>query len=166
MASAYPQFDTISEANESCVEPKNGPNKIQDSESENIRTKAYIPEQLPKDFLRIMLNEQQISETTDEELARRLQFGQQKRHISSGARISPSTFKGRLQIHIVEALLNKNYGFVKMDPYVKMTINNKVYETPTDYSGAKSPKWNKIIMWYLTIDKLNLRLRICLIFFQ
>lgn len=108
---------------------------------------------MPKDFLRVMLDEKQISETTDEELARRLQFGhqQQARRKPSVVRMMESTFKGRLQIDIVEAHLNKNYGFVKMDPYVKMTINNKVYETSSDYSGAKSPKWQKTIMWYYEI---------------
>lgn len=97
-----------------------------------------------------MLNEQQVSETTDEELARRLQFGAPKngpRMQMRQAGLNKINFLGRLQVDIVEAQLNKNYGLVKMDPYVKMTIANKVFETATDYSGAKNPRWNKSIMW-------------------
>lgn len=159
MASANPEFDSISEASESCVEPKQG-SINQKKESDDVRAKAFVPKELPKDFLRVMLDEKQISETSDEELARRLQFGNQQRQVrgnSSAMRMMESTFKGRLQIDIVEAHLNKNYGFVKMDPYVKMTINNKVYETASDYSGAKSPKWQKTIMVYIeeNVDQIK-----------
>ena len=107
-----------------------------------------MPKSLPKDFLRVMLNEQQVNETTDEELARRLQFG-----LTKGAQrmqkpaMNNINYLGRLQIDIVEAVLNKNYGLVKMDPYVKMTIATKNFETATDYSGAKNPRWNKSILW-------------------
>lgn len=161
MASANLEFDPISEASESCVEPKGGPKSSQNKkqESDDIRAKAFVPKQLPKDFLRVVLDEKQISETTDEELARRLQYGNhpQTQRRPTGVRMMESTYKGRLQIDIVEAHLNKNYGFVKMDPYVKMTISNKVYETPTDYSGAKSPKWDKTIMCYIenNVDQIK-----------
>ena len=111
--------------------------------------KAYIPETLPKDFLRVLLNEQQVNETSDEELARRLQFGVGRQ--APPTRMATSPFKGKLQIDIVEAKLNKNYGFTKMDPYVRITIAGKVYETPTSYSGGKTPKWDKAIMWYIKI---------------
>ncbi len=157
MASAYPYFDDISEKSESsepCVEPKdnNHPkssiiqhNEIKSEIKTDItRDKAYIPNQLPKDFLRVMLNEQQINETTDEELARRLQFGVPRQ---SRPHQSHAHFRGRLQIDILEAQLNKNYGLVKMDPYIKVTIASKVYETPTVYSGGKNPRWFKTIMW-------------------
>ena len=92
-----------------------------------------------------MLNEQQINETTVEELARRL-------HHAVPMQTRPQhqnqvNYRGRLQIEILEAQLNKNYGLVKMDPYVKLTIASKIYETPTDYSGAKNPRWFKTIMW-------------------
>lgn len=90
-----------------------------------------------------MLDQKQVNESSDEELARRLQFGAAK-HVR---RQNQHEFIGRLQIEILEAQLNKNYGLVKMDPYVRMTIASKVYETPTDYSGAKHPKWFKTIMW-------------------
>jgi hypothetical protein len=92
---------------------------------------------------------------SDEELAHRLQYQQHgNRRKSSTVRILSSTFKGRLQIDIVEAHLNRNYGFLKMDPYVRMLINNNVYETTSDYSGAKSPQWNKRFLWYCEITKI------------
>jgi hypothetical protein len=155
MASAYPNFDDISEKSESseaCVEPKDKPKQATDQLNEIkseikpdvTRDKAYIPDKLPKDFLRVMLNEQQVNETTDEELARRLQFGIPRQ---SRPHQNQAHFRGRLQIEILEAQLNKNYGLVKMDPYVKVTIASKVYETPTDYSGGKNPRWFKTIMW-------------------
>lgn len=149
MASAYPEFDDLSEKSESSVvEPKNKPNNSS-KEPENVREKAFVPKTLPKDFLRVMLNEQQVNETSDEELARRLQFGNRQQTNSRVQQMMPPNFRGRLQINIIEAQLNKNYGLVKMDPYVRMTINSKVYETPTDYSGAKNPRWNKTIMCYI-----------------
>lgn len=39
MASANPEFDSISEASESCVEPKQG-SKSQKQESDDVRTKV------------------------------------------------------------------------------------------------------------------------------
>ncbi len=73
MASAYPNFDDISEKSESseaCVEPKDKPKQATDQLNEIkseikpdvTRDKAYIPDKLPKDFLRVMLNEQQVNE--------------------------------------------------------------------------------------------------------
>lgn len=147
MASAFPEFDAISEqseTSESCVEPKVKLN----TQSEEIRKKAYVPKTLPKDFLRVMLNEQQVNDQSDEELARRLQFGVR---VNRPQQMHAVNYRGRLQIDIIEAQLNKNYGLIKMDPYVRMTINGKVYETPTDYSGAKNPVWNKTIMCYVPI---------------
>lgn len=163
MASAFPEFDDISERSEPsepCVEPKIKKNSSV-SESDDIRTKAYVPKSLPKDFLRVMLNEQQVNETTDEELARRLQFG-----LTKGAQrmqkpaMNNINYLGRLQIDIVEAVLNKNYGLVKMDPYVKMTIATKNFETATDYSGAKNPRWNKSILCYIPKNVDNIKFEI------
>ena len=118
-----------------------------------------MPENLPQDFLRIMLNQQQLDETNDTVLAHRLQYGTE----SVASRVSgiPAQFggavptasyvaslgRGRLQIDVVEARLLKNYSFLKMDPYVRLKIGDKIYETPTDYSGGKTPNWRKTLMW-------------------
>jgi len=58
--------------------------------------------------------------------------------------------KGRLNLVIIEARLTKNYSMLtKMDPYIKITLAGKVFETETDYGGGKNPKWNKTIACYL-----------------
>lgn len=57
--------------------------------------------------------------------------------------------RGRLQIDVLEARLTKNYGLVRMDPYVKLKLGNKVFETHTDNSGGKNPSWQKTILCQL-----------------
>ncbi|CAD5209692.1 unnamed protein product [Bursaphelenchus xylophilus] len=64
--------------------------------------------------------------------------------------IPPNT-RGRLVLKIVEAKLTKNYGLVRMDPYVRLRVGNAVFETHTCVNGGKTPVWNRVINAYLPI---------------
>lgn len=111
--------------------------------TDSFRKRAYVPKRLPDDFLRVISTE--IDRTNqDFTLANRLQneINQQIR--------SPVWFeqnmnliRGRLQIDIIEAKLNKNYGIARMDPYVRFKLGNRILETPTHYNGSKNPIWKK-----------------------
>ncbi|UYV67698.1 TOLLIP, partial [Cordylochernes scorpioides] len=102
--------------------------------------KKQVLLELPVDFLRIgpaaAAAEQQLA--ADEQTALALQ------HQMAGASLVPPTVSGRLSISIMEARLVKNYGMTRMDPYVRLKVGNTIYETHTDYNGAKNPKWHKV----------------------
>jgi len=72
----------------------------------------------------------------------------------------PPHTRGRLAIKVVEAKLTKNYGLVRMDPYVRVRIGNTIFETPTSVNGGKSPSWNRTINSYLPNDLESIYLQV------
>ena len=109
-----------------------------------------MPKPLPEDFLRVILNQKQVNENNDNALAQRLQYGLMNNNNTDMMGTQQYNFapqyvrprdndlsfmRGKLQIDIMEARLTKNYGFTKMDPYVRLRLGTKVFETPTDYNG-------------------------------
>ncbi|XP_037524511.1 toll-interacting protein isoform X1 [Rhipicephalus sanguineus] len=108
---------------------------------------ALLVGELPGDFLRVDTTpatgtQSQIS--VDEQTAIALQ--QQL----SGAAFTTAQAVGRLSISVIQAKLVKNYGVTRMDPYVRIRIGHNVYETHTDYNGAKNPHWNKLFHCFLS----------------
>lgn len=113
------------------------------TKSNSLRKRAYVPKNLPDDFLRVISDE--IAQANqDYTLARKLQT-ELNHQISSPLWLEqgPELIRGRLQIDIVEAKLNKNYGLTRMDPYVRFKLGNRILETPTSYNGSKNPIWKK-----------------------
>lgn len=95
---------------------------------------------LPNDFLRVTPTQAQSQEEADRAAAMHLQHQMMTQ--------SRQAVVGRLQISVISAVLNKNYGMTRMDPYVRMRIGHNIYETQTDVNGAKTPRWNKTFQVY------------------
>lgn len=111
---------------------------------EDWKKRAFLGP-LPNGFLRIEdRSPQQQQEAADQQTALALQQMQMQ---SMPALHEPHT--GRLSITISQARLVKNYGMTKMDPYVRLRIGHKIYETHTDSNGGKNPHWNKVIQCLL-----------------
>lgn len=93
---------------------------------------------LPNDFLRMPPSQAQTQEEVDRATALHLQHQM----------MQPQQAVGRLQMTVVSAVLNKNYGMTRMDPYVRVRVGHYIYETQTDTNGAKTPRWNKVFHIY------------------
>jgi hypothetical protein len=76
--------------------------------SEKLRNKAFIPSKLPDDFLRILLDNNQLIVNNDTFLAHNLQYGINPVNVYRPKFTDPSIGRGKLQIDIIEARLAKN----------------------------------------------------------
>ncbi|KAG7178038.1 toll-interacting protein B-like isoform X2 [Homarus americanus] len=110
------------------------------------RRKQVMLGTLPNDFLRVAPTQIQTQEEADRAAAMRLQH-------QMYAQSQPNV--GRLQMTIASAVLNKNYGMTRMDPYVRVRLGHYVYETQTDVNGAKNPRWNKTFQVYQLPKGIN-----------
>lgn len=113
-----------------------------DSTANSFRKRAYVPSKLPDDFLRV-ISPELVQTNQDLALANRLQ-NELNLQIGSPIWLDQNlNSRGRLEINIVEAKLNKNYGITRMDPYVRFKLGNRIFETATHYNGSKNPIWKK-----------------------
>lgn len=128
------------------------------------RRKMVLLGELPADFLRLSVPVSQATPTTMQQpsvqytptgqnvvplgaqAAAQYEILQAQRQFYS---FMPPNTRGRISVTIVEAKLAKNYGLVRMDPYCRIRVGNAVFETPTNISGGKAPKWNRIVNAYL-----------------
>ncbi|CAG9782484.1 unnamed protein product [Diatraea saccharalis] len=111
---------------------------IPDDRNEERRRRVLLGP-LPAGFLRA----DGTTENVDADYQAALALQQQL----SGSAMPPAgpPLTARLSITIVQAKLVKNYGLTRMDPYVRLRVGHCIYETHTDPSGGKTPRWNKVI---------------------
>uniref|UniRef100_A0A7E4VGV7 CUE domain-containing protein n=1 Tax=Panagrellus redivivus TaxID=6233 RepID=A0A7E4VGV7_PANRE len=116
---------------------------------------ANLLQSVPEDFLRLPTssNAPQQPPAADALRLNGVVYQQVQQYI-------PPNTRGRLAIKIVTARLTKNYGIVRMDPYVRIRIGNVVYETPTNANGGKQPTWNCTLETYLPINVDSIYLQI------
>ncbi|KAJ0172551.1 hypothetical protein K1T71_011690 [Dendrolimus kikuchii] len=109
------------------------------SESNEERRRRVLLGPLPANFLRT----DGATDTVDADYQAALALQQQLCGAQVPAAGPPLT--ARLSITIAQAKLTKNYGLTRMDPYVRLRVGHCIYETHTDPSGGKTPRWNKVI---------------------
>ncbi|XP_063831860.1 toll-interacting protein-like [Ostrinia nubilalis] len=111
---------------------------VPDDRNEERRRRVLLGP-LPSGFLRA----DGTTENVDADYQAALALQQQL----SGSTLPPAgpPLTARLSITIVQAKLVKNYGLTRMDPYVRLRVGHCIYETHTDPSGGKTPRWNKVI---------------------
>ncbi|XP_038218897.1 toll-interacting protein-like [Zerene cesonia] len=109
------------------------------NESTEERRRRVLLGPLPAGFLRA----DAPADTVDADYQAALALQQQL----CGATMPPAgpPLTARLSVTIAQAKLVKNYGLTRMDPYVRLRVGHCIYETQTDPSGGKTPKWNKMI---------------------
>uniref|UniRef100_A0A1I7ZSJ4 CUE domain-containing protein n=1 Tax=Steinernema glaseri TaxID=37863 RepID=A0A1I7ZSJ4_9BILA len=111
---------------------------------------------LPADFLRLTVPQQQGQPAPGQQPAQQHVVATGFDPTTGGLSAMESFYtfvpphtRGRIAVRITEAKLTKNYGLVRMDPYCRVRVGNAIFETPTSVSGAKTPKWNRIVNAYL-----------------
>ncbi|XP_026751575.1 toll-interacting protein B-like isoform X2 [Galleria mellonella] len=112
---------------------------LSDDRNEERRRRVLLGP-LPAGFLRT----DGATETVDADYQAALALQQQ---LSGTAQLPGvgTPYTARLSITIAQAKLVKNYGLTRMDPYVRMRVGHCIYETHTDPSGGKTPRWNKVV---------------------
>ncbi|KAL7669238.1 hypothetical protein ACOME3_009903 [Neoechinorhynchus agilis] len=94
---------------------------------------------LPDDFLRLTTVAQRQSSS-------QIEFNEDSPPLVLEA---SRTYVGQLRISFVQARLNKNYGLMRMNPYVRCRIGQNVFETPSATGGGRNPHWDKSVNCFL-----------------
>lgn len=106
---------------------------------------------LPDDFLRIPQSNVPAHQDQNTSIVPQ----QTRAHITRDAPLVDM-----IDISVVEAQLNKNYGLLRMDLYCKIRVGHMVCETQTCLNGAKNPKWDGVYQFSLKpgIDTFHLEI--------
>ncbi|XP_064396846.1 toll-interacting protein-like isoform X2 [Halichondria panicea] len=108
------------------------------------RERAYLPAQLPDDFLCVEATRSTRHREPREPHLAPMTYAPQAGVPQQQVQQGPPNSVGRLKLTVSQAKLIKNYGLTRMDPYCRIRIGHTVYETPTDINGSKNPRWNKV----------------------